>query len=283
MSLNKFNFALSDSYSKLLDHYDPLTEAETFEYISRARNGDASAKERLLCGFFRLIYDTAKPYMAYSELAPDEVINESVLAFLKAISDYDETRGAKFSTVAVVYIRTYLRRNLVRRDRMLAIPCYAYHRISLYRKYVAEWLETHTTPPTLHEACEALGFNEKIFAQHLLNHNSFVRSLDEPIADGSEDALIDFVADEKTEHFDEAVVSVLISESCVSRMREILSPKEFFVLSLRLGLDGKVYTLKSIGERCRVTVERIRQIQRKSFQKLRADAQFVQLLRSEAA
>lgn len=275
-------FALSSHYSKILDENAPLTEDQTAAYLSRYRGGDTSAKELLIYGYFRLIYDTVKPFITYTDLAPDEVINEAVIAFIKAIDDYDDKRGAKFGTFAVVYMRTYLRRNMFQKSRVLKVPYYVAHRISLYRKYVSEWLKTHVSPPTVQEACKALGFNEKIFAQQLLNYTGAVRSLDEPVADGSDDPLVDFIADESA-RIDESVISALFSEQCVARMREILSPKEFFVLSLRFGFNGKVYTLKSIGERFSVTVERIRQIQRKSFQKLRADEQFLNLLRPEAA
>ena len=243
----------------------PLDAGAEAELARRIRRGDESARNALVEANLRFVVAVAKEYQRRG-LSLSELISAGNVGLITAAERFDETKGFKFISYAVWWIRQAILQTLTeqstvrmpvnRRDMMAKIA------------RAQEVLQKGGGQPTVSQVAEALGFSEEEVEQTLVNSQP-VRSLDAPLDEGEEHCLMDRLCDEDGNTPEEEVLKFTLTEDIASALAS-LNPRESEVLRLYFGLGAApAMTLDQIGIRFRLTRERVRQIKEIALNKLR--------------
>ena len=243
----------------------PLDAGAEAELARRIRRGDESARNALVEANLRFVVAVAKEYQRRG-LSLSELISAGNVGLITAAERFDETKGFKFISYAVWWIRQAILQTLTeqstvrmpvnRRDMMAKIA------------RAQEVLQKGGGQPTVSQVAEALGFSEEEVEQTLVNSQP-VRSLDAPFDEGEEHCLMDRLCDEDGNTPEEEVLKFTLTEDIASALAS-LNPRESEVLRLYFGLGAApAMTLDQIGIRFRLTRERVRQIKEIALNKLR--------------
>lgn len=257
-----------DSYGIYLNdisRYNLLSKKEEYELGIRIKNGDRKAKQELIEANLRLVISVAKKYMNRG-LDLEDLVQNGNIGLMKAVEKFDYSKGFKFSTYAVWWIRQYITRALYGNSRVVRLPIHMVEKISKYKKYRNEFFALNHREPTDSETIKALNINKKQLTeikQNLYN----VASLDTPVGDDEDACLVDFVEDDSDLPEDIALDS--LQNQKLRYFIDSLSEREAKVLKLRYGFTGRIYTLEEVGECIGVTRERVRQIEKKAIDKLK--------------
>jgi len=256
-----------DKYLQEISKLDLIAVEEEVDLAKRIREGDIAALEKLTKANLRFVVSVAKQYQNYGMTLGD-LINEGNLGLIKAAKRFDETRGFKFISYAVWWIRQSIMQSLAEQSRIVRLPL---NRVSgLYKilKTFSVLEQEYQRDPTTEEMAEAIGvtadevaLNQKCSGRHL--------SVDAPFQEGEENALLDVLVDTSCETPD----SELLSDSLKTEIQRALGTltfREREVLTLYFGLDGnEAMTLKELSDRLNLTMERVRQIKEKATRRLR--------------
>ncbi len=226
------------------------------------------ARKKLVSHNLRLVVSIAKHYYGNC-MTFEDLVQEGNLGLIRATETYDYTKGFRFTTYAIWWIRQAIARGLAVQDKMIRLPAGTVEEVLKLRKVMKEQYLRLGREATHKELAEAMHCREKRIA-FLLQHLTEPVSLSLPIGDENDTELGDLVADESTIGPEEEVmqrqISAILSDSFSS-----LTKREQEVLILRYGLFGaEPHTLEAVGEQFSVTRERIRQIEGKAIRKLRA-------------
>ncbi|WPP51684.1 sigma-70 family RNA polymerase sigma factor [Catalinimonas niigatensis] len=256
-----------DKYLQEIGKVDLITPDMEAELAKRIREGDQVALEKLTKANLRFVVSVAKQYQNKG-LTLNDLINEGNLGLMKAAQRFDETRGFKFISYAVWWIRQSIMQSLAEQSRMVRLPLNRIGTLTKISRIFAELEQKFQREPSMEELAEVLEITEEEVAMNLKVASRHL-SMDAPFASGEENGLLD-VLEDKNEHMPDAD---LLSDSLkreLQRSLSTLTQREADVIMLYFGLNGgQAMTLEEIGNKYSLTRERVRQIKEKATRRLR--------------
>lgn len=256
-----------DKYLQEIGKVDLITSEMEVELAKKIREGDQIALEKLTKANLRFVVSVAKQYQN-NGLTLGDLINEGNLGLIKAAKRFDETRGFKFISYAVWWIRQSIMQALAEQSRVVRLPLNRVGSLNRISKTFSDLEQKFQREPSASELADALEITTKEVTETMKNAGRHV-SMDAPFAQGEEGSLLDVMADDSEELPDaELMMDSLRRE--VQRALATLSQREADVIAFYFGLNGEVaMTLEEIGEKYNLTRERVRQIKEKATHRLR--------------
>jgi RNA polymerase primary sigma factor len=246
-----------------------VTPQEEVILTQKIREGDQAALERLTTANLRFVVSVAKQYQS-SGLTLGDLINEGNVGLVKAAKRFDETKGFKFISYAVWWIRQSILSAINEQSRMVRLPSNKVGDISKIAKAASQLEQQYERQPTPEELAESLETTaEKI--SDVLGHSGRHISYDSPFSSEEDNTLLD-VLQSSEPGTDKGLISESLSIE-VAQSMQLLGEKEKDVLTLFFGLgDGQAHSLEEIGDKYDLTRERVRQIKDKALARLRASS-----------
>lgn len=265
-SITNRESASLDKYLQEIGHEELLSTDQEVELAQRIRKGDKRALERLTKANLRFVVSVAKQYQNQGLSLPD-LINEGNVGLIKAAEKFDETRGFKFISYAVWWIRQSILQAIAEQSRLVRLPLNQVGSVNKITRELNKFEQEHERKPSVDEIAERVDLPEDKIADAMKANSRHV-SMDAPIADGEDSSMIDFLAGDSSNTDRELAIESLKAE--VSRILKLLTDKEQKVLRAFFGIDGSPeMTLDEIGEKYNLTRERVRQIKEKALRRLR--------------
>ena len=247
-----------------------LTEEEETELAKRSAAGDLDAREQLICCNQRLVSMIAFRYVGLCHgLEFDDLKQAGNIGLMQAVKLFDYSKGFRFSTYAVWWIRQAITREIADKDRTIRIPVHVNEQLVKIRKTAAKLEQQTGMPAAPADVAATLGIStEKVEDLWDLAWGTPTVSLDKPIGDDGDITMESFLADEDNTPQSDSDAQQFKQQ--IAAVVSILSPREQAVIKMRFGLlDGTPHTLEEVGLAYRVTRERVRQIEAKAIRKLR--------------
>ena len=256
-----------DKYLQEIGKVELITAEEEVELAQRIRQGDKIALEKLTKANLRFVVSVSKQYQNQGLSLPD-LINEGNLGLIKAAQRFDETRGFKFISYAVWWIRQSILQALADQSRIVRLPLNKIGSINKINKTYAKLEQEFEREPNAEEIAEALDITEAEVKESMKNAGRHV-SMDAPLVQDEDNNMYDVLkSDEVVTPETELLYESLRKE--IDRAISTLSPREADVVRLYFGLNGShPMTLEEIGEKFDLTRERIRQIKEKAIRRLK--------------
>ncbi len=257
-----------DKYLQEIGKVDLLTAEEEVELAKRIKQGDKLALEKLTKANLRFVVSVSKQYQNQGLSLPD-LINEGNLGLIKAAQRFDETRGFKFISYAVWWIRQSILQALAEQSRIVRLPLNKIGSLNKINRTYASLEQQNEREPAISEIAELLEIPEEEVKESLRHSGRHV-SMDAPLVQDEENTLYDVLRpDEDNENPEkELILESLRTE--IDRAISTLTPREADVVRLYFGLNSKhPMTLEEIGERFDLTRERVRQIKEKAIRRLK--------------
>lgn len=258
---------LLDSYLQEIGQISLLKADEEVELARRIKEGDMEALHTLVQSNLRFVVSVAKKYQGQG-LTLSDLINEGNYGLMKAAQRFDETRGFKFISYAVWWIRQSILQALAEQSRVVRLPLNRIGTISKIRKTTARLSQDLKRRPNVDELADALGIKpQKV--RDALNHAGRHVSVDAPLGEDDDNSLLDILMETGTEAPDDYLMGESIKID-VERALVALPPREAEITRLYFGIGHEhPMTLEEIGKRFGLTRERVRQIKEKALRKLR--------------
>ncbi len=259
----------SDSLEKYLHDISKeelITPEEEVELAQRIKKGDQAALEKLTRANLRFVVSVAKQYQHQGLSLPD-LINEGNLGLIKAAKKFDETKGFKFISYAVWWIRQCILQALAEQSRIVRLPLNKIGALNKIHKTFVELEQEHEREPTSEEVAEALDLdNEKVSSTIKLSGRHL--SVDAPFQDGEDNSLLDVLENSESPRADRSLIGESLSRE-IDRTLNTLSEKERQVIRAFYGIGIKQKSLEEIGKDIGISRERTRQIKEKAIKRLR--------------
>jgi RNA polymerase primary sigma factor len=256
-----------DLYLREIGEAQLITAGEEVELAKRIRRGDHSALDKLTRANLRFVVSVAKQYQNQG-LSLADLINEGNIGLIKAAKRFDETRGFKFISYAVWWIRQAILQALAEQSRIVRLPLNRVGTLHKIGKISSSLEQEFGREPSPDEIAKKLQLTEIEVSDTLKISNSHL-SLDAPFSVSEDNSLMDVLKDEFQPSPDEALLDESLKVE-IERALDSLTPREAEVISLYFGLSHeKALTLEEIGARFGLTRERVRQIKEKAIRRLR--------------
>ncbi|BDD10149.1 RNA polymerase sigma factor RpoD [Fulvitalea axinellae] len=256
-----------DKYLQEIGKVDLLTPDEEVDLAKRIREGDQLALEKLTKANLRFVVSVAKQYQNQG-LSLGDLINEGNLGLIKAAQRFDETRGFKFISYAVWWIRQSILQALAEQSRIVRLPLNRVGSLNKISKTFSELEQKYEREPSPDELAEVLEVNTSEVVDTMKISGRHV-SMDAPFVQGEENSLLDVLENDTEEKPDQELMNDSLCRE-VQRALSTLTQREADVISLYFGLNGEnAMTLEEIGEKFNLTRERVRQIKEKAIRRLR--------------
>ena len=254
-------------YLKEINKVPLLTREEEQKYARRAADGDTFAKNKLIQANLRFVVNVAKKYQNQG-LPLADLISEGNIGLMNAIERFDVSKGYHFISYAVWWIRQAILKAICEKSRMIRLPLNRANALVQIEKMRKELQSGSKGDPEIHEIAKALDMKEEHVAD-LINISRDMVSLDTPIYDEKDSSILsDFVEDKGQKAPEESVIDRSLQED-INTVLNTLTGKEADIIQYRFGLNGKrPMSLKEIGNRYKLTKERIRQIEKKALKRL---------------
>ena len=256
-----------DKYLQEIGRVDLITAEEEVELAQKIKAGDERALEKLTKANLRFVVSVAKQYQNQGLTLPD-LINEGNLGLIKAAQRFDETRGFKFISYAVWWIRQSILQALAEQSRIVRLPLNKIGSINKINKTFAFLEQSHERPPSPEEIAKELDMTINEVKESLKNSGRHV-SMDAPLVQGEDSNLYDVLRSSESPNPDRDLLHESLRTE-IERALETLTPREADVVRLYFGLgDQHPMTLEEIGETFELTRERVRQIKEKAIRRLK--------------
>lgn len=256
-----------DKYLQEIGKVDLITAEKEVELAQRIKAGDKIALEELTKANLRFVVSVAKQYQNQGLSLPD-LINEGNLGLIKAAQRFDETRGFKFISYAVWWIRQSILQALAEQSRIVRLPLNKIGSINKINKAYATLEQEHERAPSAEEISELLDISESDVKESLRNSGRHV-SMDAPLVEGEDSNLYDVLNTGDSPNPDEELMDESLRIE-IERALQTLTPREADLIRLYYGLNGShPMTLEEIGETFDLTRERVRQIKEKAIRRLK--------------
>jgi RNA polymerase primary sigma factor len=258
-----------DKYLQEIGRVELISADEEVELARKIRLGDRAALERLTKANLRFVVSVSKQYQNQGLSLPD-LINEGNLGLIKAAERFDETRGFKFISYAVWWIRQSILQALAEQARIVRLPLNKIGTINKINKAFSELEQRFERPPSADELAEFLECTTEEVKQSMANNGRHI-SMDAPLVDGDESSssMYDVLLNDSLPSPEKELFSESLRKD-IERSLSTLTAREGDVVRLYYGLNGKQpMTLEEIGERFDLTRERVRQIKEKAIRRLK--------------
>ena len=256
-----------DKYLQEIGKVDLITAEEEVELAQKVKQGDQLALERLTKANLLFVVSVAKQYQNQGLTLPD-LINEGNLGLIKAAQRFDETRGFKFISYAVWWIRQSILQALAEQSRIVRLPLNKIGSINKINKTYAFLEQSHERPPSAEEIAKELDMTINDVKESMKNSGRHV-SMDAPLVEGEDSNLYDVLRSGESPNPDKELIHESLRTEIV-RALETLTPREADVIKLYFGLgENHPMTLEEIGETFDLTRERVRQIKEKAIRRLK--------------
>ena len=268
-SITNRDSASMERYLSEIARQPLLTPDEEVELARRIREGDMRALEKLTICNLRFVVSIAKKYQNQGISLPD-LVNEGNMGLLKAAQRFDETRGFKFISYAVWWIRQSILTAIADQARVVRLPLNQVGTISKIKKEISRLEQQYQRFPTVDEIAEAVDLTPYKVVD-LLRMNGFTQSLDAPISTDDDTKMVDTYIPENASGTDDTLMKESLSTD-VDTMLSDLPEKEKEVIRLFFGLNNThEHTLDEISVQCQISRERVRQLKEKAIKRLRTE------------
>lgn len=257
-----------DKYLREIGKVKLLNPDEEVILVRKIREGDRKALERLISANLRFVVSVAKQYQNQGLTLPD-LINEGNLGLIKAAERFDETRGFKFISYAVWWIRQSILQSLAEQSRIVRLPLNKIGSINKINKAFTQLEQEFQREPMPEEIAEILNLHPSIVDESLNSNNLHV-SMDAPLKDDekAENNMYDVLVTDETPNPDGSLMSTSLKVE-IERTLSTLNEREAEIIRYYYGLNGmNAHTLEEIGKELDLTRERVRQVKEKALKKL---------------
>ena len=255
-----------DKYLQEISREPMITVNEEVELAQRIRQGDRAALEKLTLANLRFVVSVAKQYQNQG-LGLTDLINEGNIGLLKAAEKFDETRGFKFISYAVWWIRQSILQALAEQSRNIRLPLNQVGLLNKISKESALFEQRNERRPTSEELSDILDIPaEKI--DEALSHSGSLLSVDAPFEEGESNSLLDVLPNGDSPTTDKSLMNESLATE-IDRALSTLSEREKEILQMLFGIGCQEMTLEEIGDHFGLTRERVRQVKEKALRRLR--------------
>ena len=265
-SITNRESASLDKYLQEIGREDLITVEEEVELAQAIKKGDRKALEKLTRANLRFVVSVAKQYQNQGLSLPD-LINEGNLGLIKAAEKFDETRGFKFISYAVWWIRQSILQALAEQSRIVRLPLNQVGSLNKIGKVLSRFEQENERRPSTEELAEELDIPVEKITDTLKVSGRHV-SVDAPFVEGEDNSLLDVLVNEDTPNTDGTLMYESLSRE-IDRALATLTERESDIIKMFLGIGCQEVTLEEIGDKFGLTRERVRQIKEKAIRRLR--------------
>lgn len=265
-SITNRESASLEKYLQEIGHEELLTTEQEVELAQKIRKGDKKALERLCKANLRFVVSVAKQYQNQGLSLPD-LINEGNLGLIKAAEKFDDTRGFKFISYAVWWIRQSILQAIAEQSRLVRLPLNQVGSVTRIMKEAYKFEQEYERKPSINEMAERIDMPEDKIAD-AMNANSHEVSVDAPFVNGEEGSIVDSMTNPDYPTTDNELVKESLRTE-VERMIKLLGDREQKVIKAFFGIGEPELTLEEIGVKYNLTRERVRQIKEKAIRRIR--------------
>lgn len=265
-SITNRESASLDKYLQEIGHEELISVEEEVELAQRIKKGDRKALEKLTKANLRFVVSVAKQYQNQGLSLPD-LINEGNLGLIKAAEKFDETRGFKFISYAVWWIRQSILQAIAEQSRIVRLPLNQVGSVNKINRILNQFEQENERRPSLEEIADKVDLpQEKI--EDAMKVNGRHISVDAPFVEGDENSLLDILPNADAPMADNELVQESLREE-ISRALLTLNERERNIIEAFFGINQPEMTLEEIGDKFGLTRERVRQIKEKAIRRLR--------------
>ncbi len=265
-SITNRESASLDKYLQEIGREELVTPDEEVELAQRIRKGDQEALEKLTRANLRFVVSVAKQYQNQGLSLPD-LINEGNLGLIKAAEKFDETRGFKFISYAVWWIRQSILQALAEQSRIVRLPLNQVGSLNKINKALTRFEQENERQPTNEELSEMIDVPKDKISDTLRVGSRHV-SVDAPFVEGEDNSLLDVLPNDDSPSADRGLVNESLNTE-IERALSTLTDREREIVKSFFGIGCQEMTLEEIGERFGLTRERVRQIKEKAIRRLK--------------
>ena len=263
---NRENASL-DKYLQEIGHEELISAEEEVELAHRIKNGDRKALEKLTKANLRFVVSVAKQYQNQGLSLPD-LINEGNIGLLKAAEKFDETRGFKFISYAVWWIRQSILQAIAEQSRVVRLPLNQVGALSKIQNQIAKFEQENQRRPSVGELSSLTNIEEEKIDQTIKADNHHM-SIDAPFSEDDDNSLADVMSSGEDTRTDKQVDFESMSLELNNVLKSVLKDREITIIRECFGIGCPEKGLEEIGDQLGLTRERVRQIREKSIAKLR--------------
>lgn len=269
----KITVAITSRGSEALERYlqdiskeEMVSTDEEVELAKRIRQGDKDALERLVKANLRFVVSVAKQYQGQG-LELTDLINEGNVGLINAAMKFDETRGFKFISYAVWWVRQSILQALADKSRLVRLPLNQIGYVSKVNHFYHDFMQKNNRAPSLDEVADALGMEKSKINAALLTSGKHI-SMNAPLIDDEDSCLLDLLTNDDKGNADSSLISDSLKEE-VHHALDLLPERESQVIRMYFGINTPELSLEEIGEKLNLSRERVRQIKEKALTLLR--------------
>ena len=266
-SITNRESASLDKYLQEIGREELVSPEEEVELAQRIRQGDQVALEKLTRANLRFVVSVAKQYQNQGLSLPD-LINEGNLGLIKAAEKFDETRGFKFISYAVWWIRQSILQAIAEQSRIVRLPLNQVGSLNKISHEINKFEQENQRHPSVSELAEMTDLDEEKIGQSMQADSHHV-SIDAPFQDGEDNCMLDVMASGEDSRTDRYVDHESMAQELNSVLHKVLKDREIQILTQCFGIGCHEKGLEEIGDQLGLTRERVRQIREKSIAKLR--------------
>ena len=265
-SITNRESASLDKYLQEIGREELVSPEEEVELAQRIRKGDQEALEKLTRANLRFVVSVAKQYQNQGLSLPD-LINEGNLGLIKAAEKFDETRGFKFISYAVWWIRQSILQALAEQSRIVRLPLNQVGSLNKINKALGKFEQENERQPSTEELADMIDIPKDKIADTLRVSGRHV-SVDAPFVEGEDNSLLDVLPNDDSPSADRGLTNESLGTE-IERALQILTVREREIIKSFFGIGCQEMTLEEIGERLDLTRERVRQIKERAIRKLK--------------
>ena len=255
-----------DKYLQEIGHEELISVDEEVELAQRIKKGDRKALEKLTKANLRFVVSVAKQYQNQGLSLPD-LINEGNVGLIRAAEKFDETRGFKFISYAVWWIRQSILQAIAEQSRIVRLPLNQVGSVNKINRVLNKFEQEHERRPSIDEIADNVDIPHDKIEEAMKVNTSHV-SVDAPFADGEDNSLLDVLPNNDSPMADRKLVLESLREE-INRALQTLNERERNIIEAFFGINQQEMTLEEIGDKYGLTRERVRQIKEKAIRRLR--------------
>ncbi len=268
-SITNRESASLDKYLQEIGREDLITVEEEVELAQAIKKGDRQALEKLTRANLRFVVSVAKQYQNQGLSLPD-LINEGNLGLIKAAEKFDETRGFKFISYAVWWIRQSILQALAEQSRIVRLPLNQVGSLNKISKAFQKFEQENERRPSAEELAIELDLSVDKVVDSLRVSGRHI-SMDAPFVEGEDNSLLDVLVNDDAPIADRTLINESLQKE-IDRALSTLTDRESDIIKMFFGLGCQEMTLEEIGDKFQLTRERVRQIKEKAIRRLRQDS-----------